>query len=94
MKARFYFSGNEIHDRCMKSMMDGCPYETQAARITEYKPADVAVMFGTYKKKIPVSWPRGEVLRKQKEEGLETIVLDSGYIHRGDGAEDYYAIGS
>lgn len=93
VSARFYFNGNPIHDCCVESMLQGCPYRAEQANLTDYRPSDVAVMFGTFKKKVPVSWPRGEILRKQKEAGLKTIVLDSGYIHRGDGPNHYYSVG-
>lgn len=93
MKARFYFTSNDVHNFCVGSMMAGCPYDAEMAGITDFKLAEVAVMYGTYKSKVPISWPRGEILRKQKEAGKKTIIIDSGYIHRGDERDSYYAVG-
>ena len=93
MKARFYYSGNDFHNYCIESIQLGCPFKVEVGHLTDYKPADVAVMYGTFKKAVPISWPRGEILRKQKELGLKTVVLDSGYIKRGDGPEDYQSVG-
>lgn len=94
MKANFYLTGNdEIHDVAVSSMYQGCPIEKEYRDVKDYEPSDVAVVFGVYKKAVPFSHFRGYVIEKQKEHGGKTIVLETGYIKRGDGASHYYAAG-
>ena len=90
---RFYVSGNAIHDRCILSLFDGCPEEKRVDHIRDYRPSDVAVIFGSYKRVIPASWPRGVVLRAQRERGRKTVIIDSGYVRRGDDTASYYSVG-
>src|SRR5688500_10535810 len=90
---RVYLSGNPVHDRVAKAFYDGCPGEKELAAVTDYKPSDVAVIFGVFKSKVPVSWPRGAVFRQQRSKNLDVIVLETGYINRGDGETHHYAAG-
>lgn len=89
----FYLSGNEVHDRVIQAFYDGCPEEKKLILDYQYKESDIAVVFGVYKSKVPISWPRGRVMDKQKAAGKNTIVLETGYIHRGDDWNHYYAAG-
>ena len=54
-----------------------------------YHPCDVAVVFGVGKKRIPISWPRGTIIKKHRAEGKPVIILETGYIKR----ERYFAAG-
>jgi hypothetical protein len=88
-----YFSGDPVHDRVLRAFYEGCPVEKKARSVTDYQPSDVAVIFGVYKSKVPRSFPRGEVFRQQRSKNLDVIVLETGYINRGDGDTHHYAAG-
>jgi len=88
-----YFSGDPVHDRVLKAFYEGCPVEKKAKSVHEYEPSDVAVIFGVHKSKVPRSFPRGEVFRQQRTKNLDVIVLETGYINRGDGENHHYAAG-
>jgi hypothetical protein len=94
MKANFYLTGNdEVHDRTIKALYEGCPVDKELRNVQDYEPSDVAVVFGVQKKAVPFSKFRGNVIQKQKESGKRTIVLETGYINRGDGPDNHYAAG-
>lgn len=86
-----YLSGNPDHDKVLKAFAAGC--DGKLKMVEEYQPSDVAVVFGVFKKMVPVSVHRGKVIAKQKEHGLQTVILETGYINRGDGDEHHYAAG-
>ena len=88
-----YFSGDPVHDRVLKAFYEGCPVDKKAKSVHEYEPSDVAVIFGVYKSKVPKSFARGEVFRQQRVKNLDVIVLETGYINRGDGENHHYAAG-
>jgi hypothetical protein len=88
-----YLSGNPVHDRVIKAFYDGCPLEKKLLTFAQYEPSEVAVIFGVGKKKVPVSWPRGKVFRQQRSQNKDVIVLETGYINRGDGENHHYAAG-
>ena len=90
---RCYLSGNPVHDRVIQAFYDGCPTEKTLAPVTQYEPSEIAVIFGVGKKKIPVSWPRGEIFRQQRSNNRDVIVLETGYVNRGDGETHHYAAG-
>ena len=89
----FYLSGNEVHDRVIKSMYEGCPETKELINDFEFKPSDVAVVFGVYKSKVPISYPRGKVIQRQRQNNRDVLVLETGYINRGDGENHHYAAG-
>lgn len=93
MEVVVYFSGDPVHDRVLKAFYEGCPVDKKAKSVYEYEPSDVAVIFGVYKSKVPKSFPRGEVFRQQRAKNLDVIVLETGYINRGDGENHHYAAG-
>lgn len=93
VRVSFYLSGNPVHDRVVKALYDGCPEEKTLIEGFRYVPADVGVVFGVYKSRVPVSWPRGEVFRKHRADGADVVVLETGYINRGDGDYHHYAAG-
>jgi hypothetical protein len=88
-----YLSGNEVHDRVMRAFYEGCPEKKQLLTLNEYQPSKVAVVFGVYKSKVPASWLRGRVFQQQRLKNLDVIVLETGYINRGDGEAHHYAAG-
>lgn len=93
MKANFYISGNEVHDRVIAAMYEGYSGEKAVIEDFEYSPADISVIFGVFKSKVPVSWPRGRVMEKTRKDGGNVLVLETGYINRGDGENNHYAAG-
>ena len=90
---RIYLSGDPVHDRVLHAFYEGCPVEKKLVENFEYEPSEVAVIFGVHKSKVKKSWPRGAVFRQQREKKLDVIVLETGYINRGDGESHHYAAG-
>ena len=90
---RVYLSGNPVHDRVLEAFYEGCPNESELVKGWDYKPSEIAVIFGVYKSKVKQSWPRGRVFRQQREKNLDVIVLETGYVNRGDGETHHYAAG-
>ena len=88
---RVYLSGNSIHDRVLKAFAEGC--NGQLVSGWDYQPSEVAVVFGVYKSRIRASWPRGKIIEQQRKNNLDVIVLETGYINRGDGENHHYAAG-
>ena len=88
-----YLSGDPVHDRVLMAFYEGCPVEKKLIENFEYEPSDVAVIFGVHKSKVRKSWPRGKVFRQQRDNKLDVIVLETGYINRGDGENHHYAAG-
>jgi hypothetical protein len=88
-----YLSGDPVHDRVLKAFYEGCPLKKEYRQVTDYVPSDIAVIFGVYKSKVPKSFPRGNVFRQQRAKNLDVIVLETGYINRGDGENHHYAAG-
>jgi hypothetical protein len=91
MMVRVYLSGDPVHDRVLRAFAEGCNGELVEG--WDYKPSPVAVVFGVYKSKVPVSFNRGRIFRLQRERNLDVVVLETGYINRGDGEAHHYAAG-
>lgn len=93
MKSNFYLTGNDpLHDKVITALYDGCPTKKELRSVQEYEPSEVAVVFGVYKKAVPFSKYRGQIIESQKKHG-KTIVLETGYINRGDEDHHHYAMG-
>jgi len=90
---KVYLSGDLVHDRVLMAFYEGCPVEKVIVKDFRYEPSEVAVVFGVYKSKIKKSWPRGKVFRQQRQSNLDVVVLDTGYVNRGDGENHHYAAG-
>jgi hypothetical protein len=82
-----------VHDAALLAFYDGCTAEKKLTTDWHYQPSDIAVVFGVYKSKVPISYPRGLVIAEQRRRGLDVIVLETGYINRGDGEQHHYAAG-
>lgn len=95
MKAVVYLSDDPLHARCLRAFAAGVPkgVTLELRPVTDYTLADTAVVFGVFKKNVPVSWPRGEIMRRQKQAGGRTVVIDSGYVKRGMEPTSYYMVG-
>ena len=87
MTVRCYLSGNPDHDELVRSFYDGCPEDKQLVSVADYEESDVAVVCGWFKKAVPASFARGRVIGKQRKRGRDVIVLDTGYLKRGVGAD-------
>jgi hypothetical protein len=90
---RVYLSGNPTHDRVLEAFYEGCPNESELVTGWKYEPSEVAVIFGVHKSKVRQSWPRGKIFRQQRDKKLDVIVLETGYVNRGDGENHHYAAG-
>lgn len=80
-----------IHNKCLESFAKGC--KGKILGIDNYQESDLAVVYGTYKKNIPQSYPRGEIISKQKEKGHKTIIIDNGFIRKDSNNNNYFSVG-
>jgi hypothetical protein len=90
---RVYLSGDPVHDLVLKAFYDGIDVEKKLVEGFQYEPSDIAVVFGVYKSRIRKSWSRGKIFRQQRENKKDVIVLETGYVNRGDGETHHYAAG-
>lgn len=93
MSVNVYLSGDPVHDRVLHAFAHGVPQPVTLRDVHDYAPSDVAVVFGVRKKAVPFSEHRGRVIQEQKLRGATTVILETGYIDRGDGPDNYYAAG-
>ena len=93
MLVNVYLPQDSVHERALMAFYEGCPEDKHLRSVSSYAPSDIAVVFGIYKSKVPQSYDRGRVIAEQKAKGLRTIVLETGYLNRGDGEEHHYAAG-
>ena len=93
MQVRIYTGNNNEENYVLKSFADGCPEDVWFGSLDDYKPSDLAVVFGTYKKQVPISFRRGHVVHEQKKHGLDTVIVETGYVNRGAGPSHHYAVG-
>jgi len=77
----------------LEAFHEGADADKSLSNVDRYVPADVAVVFGVFKKSVPASYARGEIIRRQQEAGGKVVVLETGYINRGDGPDHHYAAG-
>lgn len=77
----------------MLAMHQGYEGPKVITTLDDYEPSDIAVVFGVYKSKVPASFARGEIIRQQRQKKLDVLVLETGYINRGDGPNHHYAAG-
>src|SRR5712675_1353842 len=89
----FYLFGQPNHDQVILAFYEGCPEPKKLIRDYLYEPADVAVVFGWIKSQVPERWPRAKVIRQQRNENRDVVVLETGYINRGEGETHHYAAG-
>lgn len=90
---RVYLGFNDAENAVLKAFYDGCHESKALASLEDYKPSDVAVVFGVFKKGVSISIPRGRVIEKQRLRGLDTVIIETGYINRGSGPDNHYAVG-
>ena len=90
---RFYKSQYPAENVVIEAAYEGCPEEKFLTKLGDYQPSDVAVVMGVYKKRVPASYPRGEVIREQNLRGLNCLILETGYINRGAESDNHYAFG-
>ena len=98
MEVNVYLSGsNPVHDKVLKSFYAGIPVNNgltaQLRDVHRPLPSDIAVVFGIRKEKVPISYARGEVIKRQLAAKKPVVVLETGYVKRGDGDDHYYAAG-
>jgi hypothetical protein len=90
----FYLTYNDpVHDRVIWAMHDGYNGDKKICDVKDYEPSEIAVVFGVEKGAVEFSKHRGNIMRWQKERGGRTLVLETGYIKRGDDEDSYYAAG-
>lgn len=90
---RFYLSQYEDENAVIEAAFEGCPVEKELTNLDDYKPSSVAVVMGVYKKRISASFKRGHVIREQDKNGQDCLILETGYINRGNKLDNSYAFG-
>lgn len=88
----FITENNHEHDKMLTAFAKGlCAtgIEPIISNVNNYVDVDIAVIFGVYKKSVPISFARGEIMRKQTEANRLTIVIEKGFIDR----DEYYMVG-
>ena len=93
MSVNVYLSGDSIHDRVLQAFYDGCPSEKRFLRVEHYEPSEVGVVFGVSKRAVPYSQFRGKVISEQTRLRQKVIILETGYVNRGDEETNHYACG-
>ena len=94
LRVRVYTSDNKDENYVLRAFFEGCGADdTWIGDLDNYEPSDIAVVFGTFKKQVPISFRRGHVVREQKRLGLDTVLLETGYLNRGAGPQHHYAVG-
>ena len=93
MHVRVYTSGNKEENYVLEQFHKGCPEDSVIVDLDDYEPSDIAVVFGTYKRRVPISYRRGHVIKQQSMAGLRTVIIETGYINRGAGPRCHYAVG-
>lgn len=93
MKVIVYTANNDSENNVLQAFYDGCEAEKDIRDLDGYEPSEVAVVFGTHKKQVPISYRRGNVVHQQKARGKDVVILETGYIFRGSGEDNYYAAG-
>ena len=77
-----------MHDYVLESLAN----QVGGAICKEYKESDIAVVFGVYKPGVRQSLFRGSVIAQQRIARKKTMVIDSGYVKRGNEIDSYYSI--
>ena len=88
----FYPDDNKEHLKMLLAFAKGLKYlniDHEFLPLREYRPVDMAVVFGVGKKNVPASYARGAVIAQQKLRGMPFIVIEKGYVKR----DIYYAVG-
>jgi len=88
-----YLCDNAHHNAVLEAFHEGIEADKDVSDVSRYVPADVAVVFGVYKKGVEASYDRGKIIDRQKKAGKRVIVLETGYVNRGDGPDNHYAAG-
>jgi len=70
-------------------MSNGVMDNGDVTLLDDYKPSDIAVVFGKEKYAVPDSKRRGNVIAQQSSLGKKVIIIEKGYINR----DKYYSIG-
>lgn len=91
MQIKTYLSDDPKENLVLGAFNTGCNGEL--THFEDYQPSDVAVVMGVHKRAVPRSFPRGKVIEEQKKRGLDVIILETGYINRGDEPDNHYAAG-
>ena len=77
----------------LEAFYEGIEGQRELVKNWDYRPSEMAVIFGVYKSRVPKSFPRGEIFQRQRQKNLDVIVLETGYVNRGDGENHHYAAG-
>jgi len=92
LQVHVYKTADTHHNLVLEAFFEGAPW-AKLLSVENYEPSDVAVVFGVYKRAYKYSKHRARIISEQKSKGLKTVVLETGYVNRGDGPDHYYAAG-
>lgn len=65
----------------LDALVEGIP-GAEKRNATNWKPCDVAVIFGSFKPADPKTHPKGEVIRKTVDHGGRVLVCERGFVRR------------
>lgn len=89
----FVPESNDIHLKTLSAFYKGVQkdknVEVFVTPVQQYKECDVAVLFGVGKENVPISYPRGDLITKQRSRNLPVLILERGFVKRND----YYSAG-
>lgn len=81
-----------LHHTVLQAFAEGVKSESHECFLENvecYKPCDVAVVFGVFKKSVPLSRYRGTIIDLHRKIQKPVVVIDSGYVSR----DKYFAVG-
>ena len=89
----FFPKDNEEHRDVLSAFaigMEAAGYtDIILAGVEDYRPVDLAVIFGVYKKAVSASFARGRIIAQQKIINKPCLVLEKGFVKR----DEYYMVG-
>jgi hypothetical protein len=91
MRIRTYLGDSKEENYVLTKFHEACG--GILTTLDDYEPSDIAVIFGTYKKHVARSYKRGAIFKAQIENKLDTVIIETGYINRGSGPDNHYAVG-
>mgnify|MGYP003116471544 CR=1 FL=1 len=84
--------GGPIVQGCLNGMKSGLSkvgVEYEVLNESEYRPSDIAIIFGIYKKKGKNHLDRKFIIETQRSMGKDIIIMERGYINR----DAYHSVG-
>lgn len=82
---------HEEHYKCLNAFALGSNGVIKS--FLDYEVCEVAVIFGVFKKYVPTSFDRGQIISNQIKFKKKVIIIDQGFIRKNSEGENYYSVG-